>query len=155
MYKVTMDATELLDRYLLEMHMMQLATSDDGRPWNCTLYYVHDDERNLYWASLPSRRHSLEITDNPKVAVSIPARFVNGEKVVGIQIEGTAEVLEASEEIREISAKYAAKFKRDSAWIEDFVSGNTEHRLYKLTPDKIYLFDEQNFPEAGRQQIPV
>lgn len=133
--------------------MMQLATSADNQPWCCTVIYVHDEKFNLYWASLPARRHSQEIKVNNKVAVAIPVKFDKGESVIGIQIEGIAEELPASEDIRVIGESYAAKFKRDSQWIEDIVSGKTEHRLYKLTPKSIYLFDEVNFPGGQRQKV--
>lgn len=131
-------------------HMMQLATCVDGRPWCCTVYYVHDADRNLYWASLPTRRHSQEIAKNPSVAVAIPIQHAKAEKVVGIQIEGTAELLEPSEANRTIVEAYAARFGRDKQWIDDFTAGKNQHQLYKFTPKSFVLFDDVNFPGSPR-----
>lgn len=148
-----MDLKQLLGNYLEEKHMMQLATAVDGQPWCCTVYYVHDEQNNLYWASLPARRHSQEIEQNSRAAAAIAVKHVKGEPVVGIQMEGEAELLEPAEAIRPMAEKYAAKFGRDQQWIEDFVAGSTDHRLYKLTPNSIYLFDEVSFPGGQRQRV--
>lgn len=142
-----MDPRELLKQYLQERHMMQVATVADDQPWCCTVYFVADDDQNLYWASLPTRRHSQEIKQHSKVAIAIPVKFVKGEPVAGIQMSGTAEELLPSEDIRPVAKQYAAKFARDEVWIEHFVAGGTQHRLYKFTPNTIALFDEVNFPD--------
>lgn len=144
------DTQQLLDGYLDEQHMMQLATSAGGQPWCCTVYYVHDDERNLYWASWPTRRHSQEIEANPNVAVAIPIKHTNGEKVVGIQAEGTAEKVVPSGANRPVVEAYAAKFGRDQTWIDNFTAGKNQHQLYKFTPANFVLFDDVNFPSDPR-----
>lgn len=144
---------ELVKRYLSEQHMMQLATMAGDQPWCCTVYFVADDAGNLYWASLPSRRHSQEIVAHNKVAAAIPVKFIKGEKVVGIQIEGTAQETPVGEAIRPVAELYAAKFGRDAAWVDDFTAGHTEHRLYRLTPHAIVLFDEEHFSDSPRQTV--
>jgi uncharacterized protein YhbP (UPF0306 family) len=144
---------DLLKEYLPQQHMMQLATVADGQPWCCTVYYVHDADYNLYWASLPTRRHSQEIAAHPKVAAAIAIKHVKGEKVVGIQVAGTAEMLEPSPTIEPLALAYAEKFGRDETWVADFVAGQTEHRLYKLTSAEIVIFDEVNFPHNTRLQV--
>ena len=145
-----MQPIELVKKYLSEKHMMQLATVSGQQPWCCTVYFIHDEANNLYWASLPSRRHSQEIASNPLVAAAIPVRHVKGDPVTGIQFSGKAEMLEPSSDIRLQAEQYAAKFGRDQAWVDDFVNGKTEHRLYKLTPSEIVLFDEVSFPDSPR-----
>jgi uncharacterized protein YhbP (UPF0306 family) len=148
-----MDPKALLKDYLNQQHMMQLATVHDGQPWVCTVYFVADEDFNLYWASLPTRRHSLEITNDSHAAVAIAVKHVKGEPVVGIQMSGTAEQLQPSINHQAIVKSYATRFNRDDQWIEDFTEGNTEHRLYKFTPASIFLFDEVYFPGGSRQQI--
>ncbi len=148
-----MNPADLLKQYLGERHMMQLATVSHDQPWCCTVYYVADEELNLYWASLPTRRHSRELAEHPKVAAAIPVKFVNGEKVIGIQVEGKAAQVKPSSKIRPITEQYAEKFHRDAQWVSDFINGRTAHKLYKLTPESFVLFDEQNFPENPRLEI--
>lgn len=132
--------------------MMQVATKSDDQPWICTVYYVVDDKLNLYWLSLPSRRHSREIVAHKKVAAAIPVKFVNGEKVVGIQVQGNAEELESSIEHKAVVELYADKFNRSKEWVNDFCNNETDHKLYKITPNQFVLFDEVNFPSQSRQE---
>ena len=141
---------KLVDQYLGQQHMMQLATSIGGQPWCCSLYYVHDVDRNLYWASWPTRRHSEEIAVNQNVAVAIPIKHTNGEKVIGIQMEGQAAMVSPNAKNRPIVEAYAKKFGRDESWVDDFTAGRNKHQLYKLSPKKIVLFDDVNFPEDPR-----
>lgn len=143
-------ARQLIDLYLDEQHMMQLATSVNGRPWCCSLYYVHDSERNLYWASFPERRHSQEIEQNPNVAIAIPVQHAKGEKVIGIQIEGSAKKLTPDEKNRPVVELYAKKFGRSQTWVNNFVAGRTRHQLYQFTPKSFVLFDDLHFPDNPR-----
>jgi uncharacterized protein YhbP (UPF0306 family) len=148
-----MKAKQLLKTYLNQRHMMQLATVGGGKPWSCTVYYVADDALNLYWASIPSRRHSREIADCPDASIAIAVRGEKGGKVIGIQAEGTAEMVENTGDIQPIAQKYAAAFGRDKQWSDDFSRLKTEHRLYKFTPKNYVLFDDEHFPDDSRQEI--
>jgi uncharacterized protein YhbP (UPF0306 family) len=148
-----MQASELFDQYLNENFRMQLATSVDDQPWACTVSYIADKERNLYWASVPSRRHSQELIQNPKVAATIVVKGVIDQPVIGIQLIGTAEELSPSDYPRGVVEAYAEKFIRNPQWVDDFMNGNAEHRIYKITPSETYLFDEENFPGGQRQKI--
>jgi uncharacterized protein YhbP (UPF0306 family) len=148
-----MDPQAVIKRYLEQQHMMQLATLGGSNPWICSVYYVIDEDYNLYWASLPSRRHSLEIAGQANVAAAVPVAFTKGQPVAGLQIEGSAEMVEDPMAIKPIAERYAAKFGRDDEWIRNFTARKTEHRLYKLTPTSYVLFDEINFPKTARQEF--
>lgn len=148
-----MNPAELLNEYLENCSTMQLATVDNDQPWVCTVRFVTDDQNNIYWASVPGRRHSKEIKKHSKVACAIVVHDIIDEPVIGIQIEGTVQEEESSPTKRIIAEKYAAMFLRDRKWIDDFVAGITEHKLYKLTPTSIYLFDEKNFPGGQKQKV--
>jgi uncharacterized protein YhbP (UPF0306 family) len=148
-----MKPQDVIKQYLLERYMMQLATVSGDQPWVCTVYFVVDENFNLYWASLPSRRHSREIADHPKVAVAVPAVFVKGKPIAGLQIEGEAYVMNDTPAIKPIAEKYAKKFGRDKQWIEDMSNLKTEHRMYMLAPSKYVLFDEVNFPQNTRHEL--
>lgn len=133
--------------------MMQLATVANGQPWNCTVYYIFDAQLHLYWCSIPSRRHSQEIKTNDMVAAAIPLQFTNGKKVIGLQIQGTAEQLTSSSELAPLAKQYAKKFHRSERWVEDFCNDRTEHKMYKLTSELFVLFDEENFSDNTRQEF--
>ncbi len=131
---------------------MQLATSVNNQPWNCNVYYLVDDEINLYWASLPTRRHSREIAKNPKVAAAIVVNNQIGQPVIGVQVEGRVEIVNDADQIKPIALKYAERFKRTKEWVNDFTSSKTEHKLYRLRPSLFVLFDETNFKDQPRQE---
>lgn len=146
---------DLIKSHIESRYVMQLATVKNGKPWSCSVYYLADDDLNLYWASIPSRRHSLEIADCPNVSVAISIEHEKGQKVIGIQGEGTAEIADNPNSIKPVAARYAEVFGRDKQWVEDFSSLKTEHRLYKFTPKSYVLFDEQNFPDNPRQELKI
>jgi uncharacterized protein YhbP (UPF0306 family) len=147
-----MDIEKLIADYLTSNYTMQLATSVNGQPWNCTVYYVVDDQLNIYWASLPTRRHSLEIGLNNKVAGAVVVNNKVAEAVVGLQIEGSAEVMNEENLILPIAHLYSSRFNRTKKWVEDFSAGKTDHKLYRLKPSLFVMFDEKNFSDQPRKE---
>jgi uncharacterized protein YhbP (UPF0306 family) len=145
-------AAELARQYLQKTSTMQLATVSDGQPWVCTVRFLADEDNNLYWASIPTRRHSLEIAEHPQVACAIVVQDDVTKPVIGIQAEGTVEVLETPLKCRSLVERYANTFHRDTQWVEDFIAGNTGHRLYKFTPTTLYVIDEENLPAGVRHK---
>lgn len=87
-----MSLQEHIKKNLTEMRMMQVASVRGDQPWICTVYFVADDTQNLYWLSLPERRHSQEIAAHTKVAIAVPVKF-DTQPVIGLQAEGTAEIV--------------------------------------------------------------
>jgi uncharacterized protein YhbP (UPF0306 family) len=132
---------------------MQLATVNNGQPWCCTVWFVADKDLNLYWTSWPTRRHSQEITENPKTAAAIVVQDARDTKGIGIQIEGNAAPVESYDDIKPIAENYAEKFNMDTDWIEKFSNQKTKHKLYKLTPRLFVLFDEEHFPPNIGQEF--
>lgn len=134
-------AEEYIDEFLILGSVMQLATSVDNNPWISTVYYVADNERNIYWLSLPERRHSQEVIRNPKVAIAIAIK--QDLPVIGIQASGTVAIVEDSAIVKTTLASYVKKYDgAGKEFHERFVAGKNKHQLYKLTPDSLVLFDE-------------
>ena len=130
---------------------MQLATVSDNQPWICTVYFVEDDNLNLYWLSLPARRHSLEIAGHNRIAVAVPIKHDN--PVVGIQAEGEAEAVADREVIADVMRRYVQKYQAGQQFYDNFVAGRNKHVLFRFKPASYVLFDEVNFPEDGRQEL--
>jgi uncharacterized protein YhbP (UPF0306 family) len=133
-----------------DARVMQLATVSGNQPWICTVYYVADDELNLYWLSLPTRRHSQEIKEHPKVAAAIAIK--HDKPVIGIQVEGDAEEVADTKTVAGIMKKYVAKYEAGQGFYDNFMAGKNQHKLYRIRPRLFVLFDEENFPENGRQE---
>lgn len=132
---------------------MQLATESNDGPWICTVNYVIDDKLNIYWASIPSRLHSKQISASGKTAVAIVVETDLGKGVIGIQAKGTSQLVSNYDEIKPIAQKYAKTFGRTGSWVEKFARSETEHQLYKFTPSKFVLFDDQNHKDSPRIEI--
>lgn len=145
------EVEQLVRKYIKEGRFFQLATVNGDQPWSCTLYYASDEELNIFWISKPDTRHSKEIDNQPKVAASIPIKF-DDLTVVGLQLEGTASLVEDSLEINEKVKLYCDKFKRGEDWFEEFISGSNPHKLYKLKPNKFVVFDRVNFSDDSRKE---
>ncbi|MBI2581434.1 pyridoxamine 5'-phosphate oxidase family protein [Candidatus Woesearchaeota archaeon] len=142
---------EFVRKYLKEGRMLQIATVDEGQPWSCTVYYASDEDLNIYWISEPNTRHSREIQKHSKVAGSIPIKF-DDLIVIGVQLEGDAELVKSTSEIKEKLRLYSDKFNRGMDWYESFVAGKNEYKLYRIRPRLFVIFDRVNFPENNRQE---
>lgn len=145
-------AEEYADEYLKLTPVMQLATARDNQPWISNIYFVSDEARSIYWLSLPERRHSKEVADNPQVAVSLAIK--QDLPVIGLQAEGVVTVVTNPEEVKAIIGTYMAKY--DGAgqdFYDRFMAGTNKHHLYKLTPSKLVLFDEVHFATDPQQVI--
>lgn len=146
-----MEPLELIRQYLPQGRMMQIATVSGDQPWICTVYFVEDDQLNLYWLSWPTRRHSQEIAANNKIAVAVPVKF--DKPVVGVQAEGTAEVVTDKQVVADVMRRYVERYNSGQQFYERFAAGQNQHVLYKFTPSKFVLFDEVSFPSDGRKEI--
>jgi len=139
-----MDATELTKDYIADARVMQLATLHEGKPWICTVYYIYDADYNLYWTSLPTRKHSQDIAADPHVAVAIAVKL--DQPIIGLQAAGTVTVVQDAAVVKSVMGDYAAKYHQGQDFYDNFVAATNQHTLYKFIPDAYVLFDEVNFP---------
>ena len=146
-----MEPLALIRDYLPQGRMMQVATVGDDQPWICTVYYVEDDNMNLYWLSLPTRRHSLEIAKHNHIAVAVPIKF--DKPVVGIQAEGEAQAVADKTIIASVMQRYVERYGSGRQFYDNFVAGKNQHVLFKFTPRKWVLFDEVHFSDDTRKEV--
>ena len=71
---------QTIREYLPGIIHMSLATCVDNKPRVCEVHFVYDNDLNLYFRSLTSRRHSQEIAINPFVSGNIVKQHVLNEK---------------------------------------------------------------------------
>ncbi len=151
-----MDLDSLYKNHLKKVRLMQLATSANNKPWLCNVWFVVDEQGNIYWTSRETRRHSIEIEQNPYVACTIHGNFNAGlgEKGQAAIISGVAEKLNAQNcEIAYnlYSARYPKLLEIQS--LEDTRNDTGVHKFYKCSPNEIIWWDEVNFPDHPRQII--
>jgi uncharacterized protein YhbP (UPF0306 family) len=149
-----MDNLSLVKQYVNQIKVMQLATCKDGQPYAVNIHFYADEDLNIYWISLTSRRHSIEIEENSKVCAALKVHENTEEEnwVVGISVEGRAELL--GQEVPEGAAQgFISKLNKDENLARDIASGENKHRWYVLRPSKIALFDNKTYPENPRVEI--
>lgn len=123
---------------------MSLATSKNNAPWVCEVHFAYDDNLNLYFRSKPSRRHSLEIADNPTISGNIVKQHNLDEKVIGLYFEGKAERLKNTK-INDVAYKVLCKrlgikeSSIDEAKNTDNGQGDG-HVFYKISVKTWYAF---------------
>ncbi len=145
-----MNPTALLKEFLAKNTLMQIATVGEAGPWICNVYFVADDNNNLYWTSARSRRHSKEILENPNVAATI---VHDAKRKQAVQITG--EAFDAwPNDLEYINNLYAQKFGDKPTRMEEVMANTPDARAYwVLRPTYITLWDEVNFPDNPKQQI--
>lgn len=163
-----MNLRKLIEQYLKEARLMQLATSSDNQPWVCSVWFAADENLNIYWFSSTTRRHSQEIMKNQKVAAAIVLPQTPEDQPRGLQLQGVAELLTNQKDIEKAVSVYSApryKKRRDviasnykdrifpQETIKEFMqSKSTPHRFYRIKPALFVLFDLVNFPNKPRQE---
>lgn len=147
---------KLIADYLREAKLMQVATSKNNKPWVATVWYVHDEDWNLYFISRHNRRHSFDLKENPNVAGTIvKSHKTLGVKVRGIQFEGKALKVSITElpDAFNLFVKRYPKAKVHINSVNDTIKNITGTCIYKIIPLRIVLFDEVNFPDNPRQEL--
>lgn len=147
-----MNTEQTIREYLLQIVHMSLATSRDGQPWVCEVHFAYDDDLNLYFRSLASRRHSQEIADNPKVAGNIVRQHQLGESPVGVYFEGEARKLEAGSEQDTAFATLKDRIGLSDDALTD-ASNPNEHQFYKITVSTFYVFGRFGTPKGQKYEL--
>jgi uncharacterized protein YhbP (UPF0306 family) len=141
----------LIEDYLHEAKLMQLATSINDQPWVCSVWFAADKDLNIYWFSSVTRKHSEEVKKNPKVAGAIALPHTPDDPPRGLQFQGTAEELSETKDIIEAISVYAGRIFSDQT-IQKFMKHPTKpHKFYRIRPTQFVLFDVVNFPDESRQ----
>jgi uncharacterized protein YhbP (UPF0306 family) len=145
-----MDLKELIQEYFTSCKAMQLATVSEGQPWLCTVYFVTDEDFNVYWTSAKMRRHSKELLNHPAVAVAI---VKDSERKQALQITGQAAMVDLADAER-VNQLYGAKYGNKPERLEEVMANTPNGRAYwVLKPTSISLWDEVNFPDQPKREF--
>ncbi len=137
------DVLEFLKKYRL----MCLATYGD-HPWIASVFYSYDKDLNIYFISVPTTIHATQIEKNDKVAAAIVDSNQKPSDVKkGLQIYGRVEKISGINKINYALRlwKEFLNVQRPEISFENMKKGLYKGRLYKLTPKKIKLFDQEKF----------
>ena len=127
--------------YIEPLLHLSLGTSSGDVPWVCEVHFAYDDDLNLYFRSLTSRRHSQEIAANPRVAGNIVRTFAVGERPQGVYFEGRAEMMgEGDDRTKALNLlKERLQIPKD---IHSEAKDAAGHQVYKIKVNKWYVFGQ-------------
>ena len=136
--------------FLYQHDTMTLATiGPAGEPQAAAVFYVADDELDLYFLSDPDSRHGRNLTREPRVAATIQADGQDWQEITGLQIEGTATVVEEANEIARVAQLFAKRFDflrelladGDAVGAPDLQGPLASGRFYAVRPTWIRSID--------------
>lgn len=137
---------DVLD-FLADKKLMVLATYGE-HPWISSVYYSYDKNLNIYFISTPSTIHGRHMEKNKKVSAAIVDSHQNPSDVKkGLQIYGVIERVSGINKINYALRlwKDFLNIKRPDISFENMKKGLYKGRMYRLTPKKIKLFDQEKF----------
>lgn len=147
-----MDIEKVIRDYLPQIVHMSLATSKDNKPWVCEVHFAYDDNLNLYFRSLASRRHSQEIAANSNVSGNVVRQHELGEYPLGVYFEGTAEMLQAGDEQNKAFELIKARLKASDDILTE-AQDPDGHQFYKITVTNWYVFGKLDDTGGKKQQL--
>lgn len=130
---------KIVREYIEKSIHMSLGTSKDNKPWVCEVHFVYDDQLNLYFRSLKSRRHSQEIAQNPNVAGNIVKQHNVEEYPHAIYFEGTAAIVEDDAERQKLFPLFETRLGAGKDILEE-ARQEDGHQFYKITVANWYAF---------------
>jgi len=131
-----------VEGYLRDHHAATVATGSAGDIWAAAVFYVNDGY-TLYFLSSPTSRHTLNLVQNPRVAVTIQEDCPDWLEIKGVQIEGVAGEISGAEEER-ARRLYGEKFPVVGKLAQApaaIVKALAKVRWYKIVPRRLYFID--------------
>lgn len=137
--------------YLRFQNLMSLATCGK-RMWISTVYYVVDEQLNLYFLSEPMTIHCQDIKENSQVACAIAdSKQKVTDKKIGVQARGIASEVNSLEKIKWVLAMW----NKHNPGIENIINLKNIQRkvinskIYKIKPSVIKFFNEELYGPEG------
>lgn len=150
------DLEQQIHDYLQSHNTMTLATCASDIPWAATVFYA-SDRLDLYFFSAPDARHSVNLSGNPRVAVTIQEDYKDWRTIKGIQLEGKVMLVDGVLAKAKALAVYARKYADVIKLFTDPSSGIFHKaflkvKFYRVVPEKVFFIDnEQGF--GKRQEL--
>jgi uncharacterized protein len=172
----TLRATVL--EYIERHRTMTLATTLDNQPWATPVFYASLGFKLYFLSSPHTSRHGKNLSANPGVSASITEEYPltkmdDWRKIKGVQLEGTARLLDTETGLAHAVEAYVAKypftapylkgmfaFPRIAAILEkasrtlkltpDF-HASLENRFYELVPERVLFVDNETSFEKRKE----
>jgi 4-hydroxy-3-polyprenylbenzoate decarboxylase len=132
------DARPRLLADILSLPVLTLATTGaDGAPHAASVYFAADGVEHLYFFSLPSSQHALDLAVSHQAAAAISPLVEGWQDIHGLQLRGVVQELPPGPQWECAWQLYVTKFPF-AAGLKDEIARN---RLYVFTPTWARLLD--------------
>lgn len=134
---------EIIADFLRNETTLALATcGTEGDPQATPLFYVPREGMRLYWFSSPTSRHSRNLSEDPRSAVTVYHRTADWRKIRGVQMRGTAAVVSDAGIRRTVAEAYMKRFRLGKR-LQQVMS---QSALYCFRPEWVrYLDNSRGF----------
>ncbi len=123
--------------FLRDNHVMHVATTDGIVPIASVLVYVVDDQCNFYFLTFQHARKVVHLEKNNNISLAVWEH-----NTMLVEVEGTASLIEDVERKRELVQALAEVATHEARfWPPIFRIDDTEHLLYKITPERMRMLD--------------
>lgn len=146
---------EVVLDFLSRHKLMTVATYGIDHPWIASVYYSFDRDLNLYFLSDPLTLHCRQITSHERVAVAIADSRQAVESLKrGLQLWGVAKEVSGAGKIKHALRlwKDMLKISNKELSYENMLKKVIKGKIYKITPKRIKLFDQERFPVEDGQE---
>ena len=131
------EAIALAASLVSEQIYCTLATaSADGIPWSTPLFYVFDQELNLYWSSAIAAQHSQNLTQNNERSM---ITLFDAQKVKAVYFSGIAAELTDKIQLEAVLKLFDQRAKRPNPRLAKDYLGDSCRRMYKFIPKKVWV----------------
>ena len=122
--------------------MTVATTSTRGSPRAADVYFVSDENLNLYFYSDPASRHSRNILRDSRIAATVRSESMDWREVKGVQVEGRVVRVDESGERQKAWRLMCKKFP----FYGSFTDVVAHLEMYRVTPQWIrWLDNSQSF----------
>ena len=149
---MNVDVEKIVREYIDKSLHMSLATVSENRPWVCEVHFAYDEDLNLYFRSLASRRHSQEIAANPQVAGNIVKQHQLDEYPHAIYFEGTAELVNDESQYQKLFGYFQKRQDVNESIIDDAQKPDG-HKFYKITVENWFAFGKFGGDSGKKYQL--
>lgn len=146
------DVESIIREYIDKSLHMSLATAVNGKPWISELHFVYDDDLSLYWRSLASRRHSIEIAKNSNVAGNIVHQHGLEDYPHAIYFEGIAEEITEEAQRQQIFPLFQKRLGSNEDILAE-ARTKEGHKFHKVTVQNWYAFGKFGSDEGQKFKL--
>ena len=117
-------------------------TCEDGTPWISPLYYAYDNRLNFFWVSPKNADHSKNIRRNQVVSMVLFDSHAQKWTGVGLYFTAGCQELNNPNEVM-VGLRLEFDRLRDPLPSAEEFLGDSEYRVYKATPSKIWITQDK------------